>query len=95
MKGTEKQIAWATDIKADAVPFINAALEYGLARVDGYRRWSEADRVMVKAAITEQANAAIANEDAKFWIETRGQYFLKNEQGYDSMVNHWIRKIRA
>jgi hypothetical protein len=64
MKGTEKQIAWANDIKERVMKYHNWVKDNVVDQVEFLE--TQLPNVPV---VLEQMNAALNNDDAKFWID--------------------------
>lgn len=62
MTGTDKQIAWASSIKADVVAFLKTEAER-------YADW--VDYPEVEARLTSTLVALDKKTDAKWWIDNR------------------------
>lgn len=67
LSGSEKQVAWASEIREAAIPQI----QIGAQSIQVSDLYSEAAREELRLAIARVANEMIANESAKWWIDNR------------------------
>jgi hypothetical protein len=91
LTGTEKQIAWATDLRAEAAKNIAVAqkLLADELRAD-YEELSESAVAELIAAVSTIANAALARTDAEQWIDGRADFAF--DQNAKSTLNRAMWK---
>lgn len=67
MQGTEKQIAWAQDIKASKMADINAQLEKMAVKLAGKP---------AELAKIDALRGTIDSKDAAWWIDRRDMFYM-------------------
>ena len=78
LKGTEKQIAWAKDIRNNVIYTLKQALELQIAEIESrYENSDEDFRTELTKRFNEDFEVLLNNNDSKFWIEN----FKGHEKG--------------
>ena len=86
LTGSEKQVAWATTIRAAAMQNIADALPHIQQHMTEQYEW-DAEKVAAEMAVLQEVVAkAQINTAASFWIDNR---VLSSSANYNS-VWHWL-----
>ena len=100
LKGTPKQVAWASDIREKAVAALSEMVKEYVAKVESGEYWSEKDdayRSKKKAHLLEAFDALLNVDEAKVWIELFGVNYAVSRKGVDrwALVNSfaydWVK----
>ena len=94
MKGTEKQIAWAQDIKRQALENIESNITLNAARYEEFDKLpmyaANVEVYKIMAAVIEGIFAA--HDDAEYIIN---HHSMLSPSGYTVHVDRWAEMIRS
>lgn len=87
MTGTEKQVAWAEDIRAKTVPMVEAVVAETVASVAGMPEYVE-----MVARYEAHVAVEMARTDARYWID---RWANKNRFYVETVNARWIKVARS